>query len=386
MLIQSRCPSSLVLALASLAVVSGCEKTTSKTETTSATPPAPAPMSAPMASPEATAHVVAAAPGDWMAKLDGDMRAVIDQLVALNGKPTETLTAEEARKQPTPADAVAALLKKQGRATAPEEVGKTEERTIPTTAGKLPVRVYSPKGAGPFPVIVYYHGGGWVIATNDTYDASARALTNGVQAVLVAVEYRKSPEHKFPAAHDDALAAYEWVLKNAGSLHGDPKKIALAGESAGGNLATSVAMAARDKGLQLPVHELLVYPIASGDLSSPSEIENAQAKPLNRALMGWFAEKYFRTPADGKDPRINLVGANLKGLPPTTIINAEIDPLRSDGENLATRMRDAGVAVEQRTFTGVTHEFFGMGAAVIKAKEAEELGISRLKAAFTTMR
>ena len=390
MITRSRCPLSLVLAVASLTVACGCDKTTSKTETTSATPPAPLPMTAPDPTPMATAeatHAVAT-PADWMAKLDGDMKSVIDQLTSLNGKPTETLTAEEARKQPTPADAVKALLKKQGNATAPEEVGKIkiEERTIPGAAGKLPVRVYTPKGAGPFPVIVYYHGGGWVIANNDTYDASARALTSGVQAVLVAVEYRKSPENKFPAAHDDALAAYEWVLKNAGSLHGDAKKIALAGESAGGNLAASVAIAARDKGLQLPVHELLVYPIASGDLSSPSEIENAHAKPLNKAMMAWFAEKYFRTPADGADPRINLVGADLKGLPPTTIINAEIDPLRSDGENLAAKMRAAGVTVEQRTFSGVTHEFFGMGAAVAKAKEAEELGIARLKAAFSSPR
>jgi acetyl esterase len=382
MFIRSRRPSLLAVALASVAAVAGCDTPASKTETTSATtPPAPPPALAPKVAEEGT-HAEATTPTDFASRLDPDMKQVIDQLVALNGKPIETLSAADARKQPTPADAVKALLDKEGKSTKPEEVGKVDDRSIATPGGKLPIRVYTPKGKGPFPVIVYYHGGGWVIATNDTYDASARALTNGVNAVVVAVEYRKSPENKFPAAHDDALAAYEWVLKNTASINGDPKKIAVAGESAGGNLAANVAIGARDKGEPLPVHELLVYPVASGDLNTPSEIENANAKPLNRPMMGWFTQQYFRTPADGTDTRINLVAANLKGLPPTTIINAQLDPLRSDGETLAAKLRAAGVPVEQRTFSGVTHEFFGMGAAVQKAKDAETLAIARLKGAF----
>lgn len=382
MIIQSRSSLVLLPALTFLATFAGCDKPPAATETTNATMPARAPASATLEPAPAASPKPLPSPGDWMSRLDPDMKAVIDELTALNGKPAETLSGAEARKQPTPADAVKSLLKKQGKSFAPEEVGKVEERSIPTAAGKLPIRVYTPKGAGPFPVIVYYHGGGWVIATNDTYDASARALTNGVHAVLVAVEYRKSPEHKFPAAHDDAFAAYDWVVKNTASIHGDPKRIAVAGESAGGNLAANVVIAARNKGLPLPVHELLVYPVASSDLDTPSELENAVAKPLNRAMMAWFTKNYFRTPADGSDPRISLIDADLKAMPATTIINAQIDPLRSDGESLAMKLRAAGVPVEQKTFSGVTHEFFGMGAVVAKAKEAEDLGIARLKSAF----
>ncbi len=212
------------------------------------------------------------------------------------------------------------------------------------------MRIYTPKtGKAPYPVIVYYHGGGFVIATIDTYDASARGLANGAEAVVVALEYRKAPENKFPAAHDDALAAYEWTLKNAASFAGNAKKIALVGESAGGNLAASVSMAARDKKEQVPLYQVLVYPIAGSDMNTESYRENANAKPLNKAMMAWFAEKYFDKPDDAKDPRIELVHANLANLPATTIINAQIDPLRSDGELLAEQLRVAHVPVEQTT-------------------------------------
>ncbi len=323
-------------------------------------------------------------PADPMTKLDPDMNAVIVQLGALNGKPIELLSAEEARKQPTPADAVGALLKKQGKSTAPEAVEKVASRTIPGPGGALPLRIYTPKtGKAPYPVIVYYHGGGFVIATIDTYDASPRGLANGAEAVVVALEYRKAPENKFPAAHDDALATYEWTLKNAASIGGNSKKVALVGESAGGNLAASVSMAARDKKEQMPLYQVLVYPIAGSDMNTDSYKENANAKPLNKAMMAWFTEKYLSKPEDAKDPRIDLLHANLANLPATTIINAEVDPLRSDGEQLAEQLRAAHVPVQQKTYSGVTHEFFGMGAAVVKAKDAMLLATSTLKRAFS---
>ena len=350
------------------------EPANARAPATSATSYAAAPVD-PKAAPTAAV--------DPMTTLDPDMKAVMDQLVAMNGKPIPSLSAEEARRQPTPADAVVALLQKQGKSTAPEEVGKIINRTIPGPGGALPVRVYTPKsGKAPYPVVVYFHGGGFVIATIDTYDASARGLANGAGAIVVAVEYRKAPENKFPAAHDDALATYEWTLHNAASLGGNPKKIALVGESAGGDLAAWVSIAARDKKEPLPVHQVLVYPIAGADMTTASYVENANAKPLDKAMMAWFGEKYFRTSADGNDPRIDLVHANLAGLPPTTIINAQVDPLRSDGEALASRMRAANVTVEQKTFAGVTHEFFGMGVAVSKAKDAMEMATSKLKADF----
>jgi len=230
---------------------------------------------------------------------------------------------------------------------------------------------------------VYFHGGGFVIATNDTYDGSARALTNAAKAVLVSVEYRKGPEHKFPAAHDDAYAAYAWVLANAASIKGDPARVALAGESAGGNLAMATAMAARDKSAKLPVHILAVYPVAGNDTTTASYNENANAKPLSRPMMSWFFKHYTNSPADAQDARLNLLGADLKGLPPVTIITAQIDPLRTDGELLAARLRDAGVSVDIRNWEGVAHEFFGQGAAVPAAKEAVQFGANGLKSGFT---
>jgi acetyl esterase/lipase len=300
------------------------------------------------------------------------MQAVLTELAALHPKPLPQLSARQARRQPSPADAVKALLEKQGKSTSREPVANVVNRTVPSPAGSIPVRVYTPTGSGPFPVVVYFHGGGWVIADLDTYDASPRALANMAKAVIVSVEYRKGPEHKFPAAHQDAFAAYRWVVANAKRFNGDPKRVAVAGESAGGNLAAAVSMIARDSGAQLPAYQVLVYPIAGYDLDTPSYQENAQAKPLNKAMMAWFFEKYLRSPADGKNPLIDLVHADLKGMPATTVITAEIDPLRSEGQALAARLRDAGVDVDAKTYKGVTHEFFGMGAVLDDAKQAEQ--------------
>jgi len=311
-----------------------------------------------------------------------EQQRVLSQLSSLGGKPVETLSAVEARQQPSPADAVTALLKAAGQSTMPAAVAHVVTRTIPTAAGALPVRIYTPAGAGPFPVMVYYHGGGFVIATMDTYDASARALVVATNAMLVSVEYRKAPEQKFPAAHDDAFAAYAWVVANAGTLHGDTARMALVGESAGGNLAVATAVMARDKGIRAPVAILAVYPIAGSDTTTASYQTNANAKPLSRPMMSWFFAQYCRTPADADDPRLNILAADLKGLPPTTIINAQIDPLLSDGEMLAAKLRGAGVDVRYKRFDGVAHEFFGQGAVVAAAKDAVQFGADGLNKAF----
>jgi acetyl esterase len=318
-----------------------------------------------------------------MAQPNGQMQSVLDQLASLDPKPIPTLTAAEARKQPTPADAAKKEMVKEGKSTAPDPAVASSDRTISTAGGSLPVRIYTPKsGAGPWPVVVYYHGGGWVIADKDVYDGGARALSKLANAVVVSVDYRQGPEHKFPAAHDDAIAAYEWALKNAASIEGNPAKVALAGESAGGGLAVATAIAARDRKLQAPLAIVSVYPIAGTDTTTPSYVENAEAKPLNRAMMSWFFDQYLNGPQDRADPRVNLVAANLEGLPPTTIINAQIDPLRSDGEMLARKLDAAGVEVQQKTYDGVTHEFFGMGKVVDAAMAAEEMAAAALRKAF----
>jgi acetyl esterase/lipase len=308
------------------------------------------------------------------------MQAVIEQLDSMSGPtPLAKMTPQDARKAPSPTDATMAVMQKFGIPMPPSAVDTMSREVAPGVRA----RIYTPKsGAGPFPVVVYYHGGGWVIANLDTYDPSVRGLAEQTGAVIVSVAYRQAPEHKFPTAHDDSFAAYQWVLKNAASIKGDPQRVAVAGESAGGNLACAVSMMARDKKVQMPKHQLLVYPIAGYDLNTPSYQKNAQAKPLNKDLMAWFFDKYLRSPADGKSPMIDLVHANLKGLPPTTVITAELDPLMSEGKMLADNLQKAGVNVRYQNYDGVTHEFFGMATVVPEAKEAQALGADELKAAL----
>ena len=319
-------------------------------------------------------------------KADADMQAVLDELAQLGGKPIETLTPAEARRQPTPSDAVMSLLKKQGKDTSPSALvpGVTSvDREIPGAAGNLPARVYTPDGAGPFPVVVYFHGGGWVIGDKQVYDGGARAISKHAQAVVVSVDYRLAPEAKFPAAWDDALAAYKWVAGNAASIKGDPKRLALAGESAGGNLAIATAVAARDAKLQPPTHVLAVYPVGqTGNLNTKSYKDSANAKPLNKPMIEWFVDKLLAKPADKADPRLDLVNAKFAGLPPVTIVSAQIDPLREDGALLETALKRAGVKVQRKLYSGTAHEFFGMGAAVKKAADAQKFGSEALRASF----
>lgn len=317
---------------------------------------------------------------------DPAMQAVLDQLAALGGNPIATLTAKEARKQPTPADAVKALLKAQNKSTAPEPVADVDNRSIDGPGGKIKIRIYTPVGVGAMPVVVYYHGGGFVIADLDTYDSSPRALANAAGAIVVSSHYRQGPENKFPAAHEDAFAAYQWTLAHAAEFGGDPARVAVAGESAGGNLAVAVALMAHEQGAQMPVHQLLIYPVAGSDMNTPSYLENAEAKPLNKAMMAWFFSN-AATPADAANPHLGILEtSNLGKLPPTTLITAQIDPLRSEGETLALKLKAAGVAVDYRNFDGVTHEFFGMGAVVPKAKDAVAFAAQGLKASFAKMK
>ena len=319
-----------------------------------------------------------------------DMAAVLHAMQASGAKPIETLDAKDARKQPTPADAVKAVLKQRGEEnTVPEDVGSVDNRTIdgPAGPGSIKIRVYKPASARegePLPVVFYIHGGGWVIADLDVYDASPRALANAAHAVVVSTHYRQAPEHKFPAAHEDVYAAYQWTLANAASLGGDPSRVAVVGESAGGNMAAVVCINARDEGVQQPVAQVLVYPVAGSDTNTESYREMTGAKPLNSPMMRWFFDKYLDDAQEGRTEAIDLVHADLAGLAPATIINAELDPLRTEGEQLAERFRAAGVRTEHRTFPGVTHEFFGMAAVLPEAREAQAMAARALLEAFGT--
>jgi acetyl esterase len=374
--------------VAALGLLAACSSTQTTTDAaTSATTDAVA-----TARPDSASALASTAPRPvkpskpkptWGQALHPEMQAVIEALDSLSGgptaKPLAQMTPQEARKAPSAADAAMATMKKFNIPT-PPATADTMSRTV---APGVKVRVYTPKaGTAPYPVIVYYHGGGWVIANLDTYDASVRSLSEQTGAVVVSVAYRQAPEFKFPTAHNDSFAAYQWTLAHAAELKGDPKRIAVAGESAGGNLACAVSMMARDKKVALPKYQLIVYPIAGYDLNTPSYQANTQTKPLNKDLMAWFFKYYLRTPADGKSPMIDLVHANLKGLPAATVITDQYDPLMSEGKLLADNLQKAGVTVKYMNYEGVTHEFFGMAAVVPEAKQAQAFAVEGLKNAL----
>lgn len=315
-------------------------------------------------------------------KADPDMQLVLDTLDSLGGKPIETLSPEEARTQPTPADAVQKILKERGQSPAAAEV---TSRVISIPGGPLndiPAYVYTPAGSGPFPVILFFHGGGFVIGDTKAYEASIMALAQGAQAVVVSPDYHLAPEHRYPTQPNEAFATYQWLLKHAGELNGDHKRIAVAGESAGGNLAAVVSLMARDKDVDLPVHQLLIYPVVNNNVFTASYIENANAKPLNASMMNWFF-KHYSEPIDAfSDYALPDKAESLKDLPPATIITAEIDPLYEEGKDFAERLESEGIPVAYRHYTGVTHEFFGMADVVAKAREAQVFAIGELRKAF----
>ena len=329
---------------------------------------------------------------DYAPDMNDQMWAVIEQFVAFGDPALPTLTARQARMNHSVTDAVNTLLA-ENNIPAPSPEVTSDQRVLPMnyTPGSapdgVPVRIYTPAsgGSGARPGIVYYHGGGWVIGSLNVYEPSAQALAERTGAVVVSVDYRLASEtmNKFPAAHEDAFAAYKWVRENAASIGIDSSKIATAGESAGGNMAAAVCLMARDRGVTLPVHQLLVYPVANNDLTTASYEQYANAKPLDRPNIVFFTEKYFNSPADGDSPLISLVDeADLTGLPPATIIAAEIDPLQTEGMLLAEALTAAGVVTTYELYPGTTHEFFGTYAVVPLANEAMDYAADQLNAAF----
>jgi acetyl esterase/lipase len=324
-------------------------------------------------------------PADPSGRADPEQRALLETLARLNPRPIETLSAAEARRQPSYATAVRARALELANNNPQRVIGSQEDITLSTVPAPLMARLYRPIPAHnrPLPLIVYFHGGGWVIADIDTYDASARALCVESEAIVLSVHYRQGPEFRFPTAHDDANVAYVWAARNAASLGADPGRIAIAGESAGGNLALNAAIYARDMRLPMPRAVASIYPVAGVDLNTPSYQQFANAKPLNKAMIEWFVRNYTRGPQDLQDPRLDLIGrADLAGLPPVILVNAEIDPLQSDGARLADKLRGAGVAVNHMVYPGVTHEFFGADAVLTKAKQAQAFVGGELRKAF----
>jgi acetyl esterase len=272
-------------------------------------------------------------------------------------------------------------------ATEPEPVGRVENRTVPGPDGPVPVRIYGPQdpSGAPLPALVYFHGGGWVICDLDSHDPTCRAITNSVGCVVVSVDYRLAPEHKFPAAAEDAYAATLWAAANATDLGVDITRIAVGGDSAGGNLTAAVALMARDRHTPSIVFQLMVYPVTDiTSLDTPSYRDNGVGYFLTTASMDWYRHQYLADLSEAWHPYASpLQAADLTGVPPALVITAEHDPLRDEGEAYAARLREAGVSATATRYDGVFHGFFALGMLLDAAKQANEEAYGALREAFT---
>ena len=282
--------------------------------------------------------------------IDPQVKAFLDQLAAAGLPPVESLTPREARLQ---MEAGAMML---GRMP---EVGRVEDHVLAGPESPLRVRLTAPAGEGPFPAVVYFHGGGWVVGSLFSHDHLCRALTRASGMAFVSVDYRLAPEHPFPAAVDDAEAAAAWVVANAETLGLDPARIAVGGDSAGGNLAAVVARRARDRGDSPFAGQLLLYPVTDADLDTPSYLANAEGYFLTRSAMAWYWNQYAPDLAARLHPDVSpLRTPDLRGLPPALVVTAGFDTLSDDGVAYARRLAEAGVAVEHFHYEGMIHGFF----------------------------
>lgn len=264
-----------------------------------------------------------------------------------------------------------------------EEVAQVEDRTLPGPEGEVPVRIYWPEGEGPHPGLVYFHGGGFVIGSVDTHDGTCRSLCRRAGCVVVSVDYRLAPEHFFPAAPEDCYAVTCWVAENAAAIGVDATRLAVAGDSAGGNLAAVVPLMARERQGPALCFQLLIYPVTDCAFDTPSYEQNAEGYFLTRDHMKWFWRQYLKDPADGAHPHASPLRAEgLAGLPPALCITAEFDPLRDEGEAYAARLREAGVAVTASRYDGMFHGFFGMGAVLDQGGNAVEEASAALRASY----
>ena len=266
-----------------------------------------------------------------------------------------------------------------------QEVARVEGRTIAGPKQPIPIRVYWPVNGKDLPAVVYYHGGGWVIGNVDSVDRSCRALANASGCVVISVDYRLAPEHKFPAAVEDSDAALRYVAEHAGEFHVDPNRIAVAGDSAGGNLAAVASLIARDRGGPKIAFQLLVYPVTDYDDDRTSSHEFAQGYFLTRPMMDYFWGHYLARPEDGRHPHASPIKAeSLAGLPPAMVITAECDPIRDQGEAYAQRLRESGVPVLLKRYEGAIHVFFNLAGVIDSGKQAIEDAGAALRAALGT--
>jgi acetyl esterase len=307
--------------------------------------------------------------------LDPDAQTLLDMIRAANRPAFETIGAAEAR-----------LLFNAGRkvlAPEPMPVAETRDLAIPGPGGPIPARLYRPTATGILPVLVFFHGGGWVVGDIESHDTGCRHLANRAECAVVSVDYRLAPEHKFPAAVEDCLAATAWVAGNAAALCVDPSRLAVGGDSAGGNLAAVVSLLARDHGTPRIGYQLLIYPATDAAMRHDSIARFADGYVLTRSTMRWFYEQYLRAPDDAADWQASpLAAPDLAGLPPAFILTAGYDPLCDEGDAYAARLAAAGVAVTHRRFPGQVHGFALNGKIIRAAETALDEAATALRAAW----
>lgn len=308
--------------------------------------------------------------------LEPKSQFVLEQINAVGMPPLETLTAEQLRaSQSIPRNEDA------------EPVGKVENRTIPGPGGELPVRVYYPKELqSSNPGLVYFHGGGWVIGDLDSHDSVCRALTNHANCVTISVDYRLAPEHKFPAAVEDAYTSVQYVHEHAEEFQIDPARIAIGGDSAGANLSAVVTNLAKQDNGPTICYQVLFYPSTAAGVETPtvSSVENGEGYFLTTGLMDWFMNCYLNNKEEKQSPLVTpMFFEDLTGLPPAIVITAEYDPLRDEGEAYAEKLKEAGVDVECIRFDGTIHGFISMSQVIDLGKDALEQAGKGLAEAFS---
>ena len=294
--------------------------------------------------------------------LDPEVVRLREEAERADLRPLYTLSLAEARR----AD-LASITANAGR---PEPVDRITDRFVPHDDSPVPIRVYRPSGRGPFPVLVYFFGGGWTLGTIDTSDAICRRLTNAAGCVTVAVGYRLAPEHRFPTAVHDCHAAVRWIAEHGAELDGDTARLAVAGDSSGGNLAAAVTLLSRADGPPITA-QVLVYPATDQLSDSDSLRENNDPVFFNARSVAWYRSHYLKHPADASDPLASPLRApDLQGLPPALVITAEHDPLRDEGEQYARRLGDDGVPVRLSRYPGMIHGFFAMSGTLAGGRQA----------------
>ncbi len=306
--------------------------------------------------------------------LDPQARILLDTLLAMGGPELHTLPVAEAR------EAMTRLTQMQGEG---EAVAAVEDRRLPGPAGEIPIRIYRSRLDDGQPALLWFHGGGWVLGDIDTHDRLCRSLANRIGGTVISVDYRLAPEHRFPAAAEDCYAATAWVVDNAAALHCDSRRVAIGGDSAGGNLSAVVAQMARDRGRPALVFQLLVYPVIDASFDTPSYRENAEGYLLSATGMRWFWDHYVPNPADRVNPYAAPIRATrLSDLPPALVITAGFDPLRDEGEAYAEALKGAGVRTTLTRYPGMIHGFFGMESLLNEAGRAMDEATAALRDAF----